>query len=81
MEFLTFIVVLLAIIVTNKMWSAWLSTKSDDVQLWSEDTKTEQQTEIKKVFDKRSKLIKKHGDKWFNLDDIRALAGEGPAKK
>ena len=69
---ITLIIVVVAIVSTNKIWSGWLKTKAEQLEVTFEDIRNDDQERVVKVKSDREKIIKKHGG-WFTIEDIRDL--------
>ena len=71
-ELTIFVLTIVGLIATRKMWGQYLLAKTDDVQLFIEDARNDQQSEMKRVITEREGIIKANG-KWYTLDDLKSL--------
>lgn len=71
-ELTIFVLTIVGLITTRKMWGQYLMAKTDDVQLFIEDARNDQQSEMKRVITQREDIIKANG-KWYTLDDLKSL--------
>ena len=71
-ELTIFVLTIVGLIVTRKMWGQYLMAKTDDVQLFIEDARNDQQSEMKRVITEREGIIKANG-KWYTLNDLKSL--------
>jgi hypothetical protein len=72
-EFAIGIGLIVALIVTRKLWNKWLQVQSDTTELWVEDQKNDLQSDIKRVYDDRQGIITKNNGKWYSVEDIQGL--------
>ena len=69
LSFTAFILVILLIIVTRKIWNSWMKVQAESAEIWVKDQEVDLQDRMADVSKRQHDAISQNG-KWFTMADL-----------